>query len=482
MRIMFSLDEIAHCTDGQVIIPSQQNKPVGTIFISGVSKDTRTINEGELYVALKGENFDGHDFCQMAFDKGASVLLVSDPTKIPDNSVAIIVKDTLVALGQIARHYRFKNNMKTICVTGSVGKTSTREMIALGLSSSRKVYSTKANENNDVGLPMTILSAPENTEVLVLEMGMRLRGEIAYLTKIACPDIAIITNVGFSHIERLGSQEEILKAKMEIVEGINDGGVLAVNGDDELLFNYSSEHVPLSVFLATASTKQPNERPVKSNSPLRIYAEDIVADDNGMSFSIHTIMGPSEKIEKNIHIDSFGIHHVRNSMFAYLCAVVLEVPFENVTSCLSTHKTMRGRGAVITTDNYTIIDDAYNASPESMQAAFANLNIVGEGHRKIACLGGMLEMGEYAPLLHEKTGAECGTYDFDVVLVTGDNKESFVKGFLSKNSKTKLINCENSDDVESKLKAIAQKGDCILFKASNAFGFQKIAERMAAIN
>ena len=189
MNQMFSLEEIISAVNGKLIIGSdcKMNEPV---YVSGVSKDTRTIEPGQMYVALVGENFDGHSFCNMALEKGASLLLVSDISYLPTKCLAVLVDDTRVALGLLARHYRFKIGAKVIAVTGSVGKTSTREMIAAGLDKSFKVYSTKANLNNDIGLPMTILSAPIDTEVLVLEMGMRLRGEISYLTSIACPDIS----------------------------------------------------------------------------------------------------------------------------------------------------------------------------------------------------------------------------------------------------------------------------------------------------
>ena len=161
-----------------------------------MSKDTRTITKDNLYIAIKGERFDGHDFIADAVSKGAVAVLVDNRTKVPEGVISIVVDNTVNAIGDLARYYRFKLGAKTVCVTGSVGKTSTREMIAAVLSSGSKCYSTKMNENNEIGMPMTILSAPLDTETLVLELGMRLKGEISYLTNIACPDIAVITTVG----------------------------------------------------------------------------------------------------------------------------------------------------------------------------------------------------------------------------------------------------------------------------------------------
>ena len=280
---MFSLEEIVSAVNGQLIIGSDRrmDKPV---TVTGVSKDTRTIKEGELYVALVGDNFDGHSFCSMALEKGASLLLVSDASYLPTTSLAVLVDDTRIALGLLARHYRFKLGAKVIAITGSVGKTSTREMISAGLSDSFKVYSTKANLNNEIGLPMTILSAPEDTEVLVLEMGMRARGEISYLTSIACPDIAIITNVGFSHISRLGTQKNILLSKFEIVEGLVAGGVLAVNGDDKLLTDYSLENVSIANLIASVNI---DRTPSPKNFGIFVKASDIVIGEKETRFNVN---------------------------------------------------------------------------------------------------------------------------------------------------------------------------------------------------
>lgn len=471
MRKMFSLDEICNAVNG--VIVNKAGSMSDPVFVTGVSKDTRTIEEGNLYIALKGENFDGHDFCQDAFNKGALVHLVSNESKIPDGAIGIVVKDTLEALGDIARHYRFKIGAKVVAVTGSVGKTSTREMIAGALSPSKKVWSTKRNENNEIGLPMTILTAPQDTEVFVLEMGMRLRGEISYLTNIACPDIAVITNVGYCHIERLGSREEIRLAKMEIVEGLVNGGILAVNADDDFLYDYAKNTIPAGKLLASVSLEGDKE---SINCPLVVKAENINFGD-GITFdSTGTVMNEATKIN-GIHLNLSGIHNVRNCLFALLCVKALGASVEKAVEAVSAITEMNGRGAVTYGENLTVINDAYNAAPESMAAAFFNLNLVGKGKRKIAVLGGMLELGDYAPMLHEATGAECGKYEFDHVFVTGEQKDDFVRGLKSSNENIPYTLCEDSEDAYAKFLKYCRKGDVVLFKASNAFGFQKLAQR-----
>ena len=473
MKQMFSLEEIISAVNGRLIIGSDRDmgEPV---VVTGISKDTRTIEPGQMYVALVGDNFDGHSFCSQALEKGASLLLVSDISYLPTKSLAVLVDDTRIALGKLASHYRFKIGAKVVAVTGSVGKTSTREMIAAGLKEQFKVYSTKANLNNDIGLPMTILSAPIDTEVLVLEMGMRLRGEISYLTNVACPDIAIITNVGYSHIERLGSQKEILLSKFEITEGLVAGGVLAVNGDDSFLTDYSLENVSIANLIASANvTKDASV----NNFGICVKAENVEIGPNLTKFDVKIMTSKSTQVVTDVKINASGIHHVRNAMFAFICAAALNEDFEKVKKGIFTYEAMAGRGAVLQGSSITVIDDAYNAAPESMETAFANLDLIGKG-RKIAVVGGMLELGDYAPMLHEKVGEAAGSYDFDKIFVMGDNKDDFIKGLVSKKSNADYEVFDNISDLEESLREYINDGDTILFKASNAFGFQKLANRI----
>ncbi len=476
MRKMMSLEEVSNAVSGKIVNKSLNGYE--PICISGVSKDTRTIEEGNIYVAIDGERFKGHDFTQQAIDSGASCVLVNDPDKIPQGAVGVVAEDTVRALGDLARAYRFKLGAKVICVTGSVGKTSTREMIACALSSSFSVFSTKRNENNEIGLPMTILSAPEDTEVLVLELGMRLRGEISYLTNVACPDIAVITNVGYSHIERLGSQQEILLAKSEITEGLTEGGILAVNADDKLLFDYSRNNIHIGnglvgIRVVTDPSKASGE---VMNCPLMVSAYDVDFED-GCKFRMD-ITG-ADKEEMKVSLSLNGIHNVRNALFALLCAHLTGADMAKAAASLSSYEQMNGRGKTTDANGMRIINDAYNASPESMKAAFANLDILGKGRRKIAVLGGMLELGDYAPMLHEQVGRDCGSYAFDKIFVTGDNRDDFVRGLLAVRSDADLTLCEDTEDVREKVSGYAREGDCILFKASNAFGFEKLASEMS---
>ncbi len=479
MKHMFTLDEAANAAEGRIVSRAAAENSVVTI--DGVSKDTRTIRPGDIYVAIKGENFDGHDYCISAVAKGASCLLVEREEAIPEGAVGIVVDDSVKALGKLASLYRFKLGAKTICVTGSVGKTTTREMIACALSSTLKVHSTKSNQNNEIGLPMTILEAPSDTQVLVLEMGMRGRGEISYLTRIACPDIAIITNVGYSHIERLGSREEIRLAKTEIIEGLTEGGILAVNGDDSFLCEYASNIIPVGKLFASAHVKLGSREIVRpANCMITAVAENVRTTDGGMVFDIKETLNDVEIKLTDVKIKLNGVHNVRNSVFALLCAGLLAADCQAAADALASYGEMEGRGAVKDNGRNIIINDAYNASPESMEAAYANLALLGSGRRKIAALGCMLELGTYAPMLHEQIGRNCGSYGFELTLITGDNKEDFLRGFRQTCPDGKILLCENTDEVREKLKEELAEGDIVLFKASNAFGFQGLAKEFAA--
>lgn len=473
MNHMFTLDEAANAVGGRIVNRLHDNSTF--VFIDGVSKDTRTIKEGDIYVAIKGERFDGHDYCDEAVHKGASCVLVEDEDRIPDGSVGIVVDNSVNALGMLARCYRFKLNCKTVCVTGSVGKTTTRQMIAAALGASLRVYSTKSNQNNEIGLPMTILEAPRDTQALVLEMGMRGRGEIEYLTEIACPDIAVITNVGFSHIERLGSREEIRLAKTEIISGLTDGGILAVNGDDPFLSEYAAGIIPIGKLLASVHVDQgqPYEKP--ANCAIEATASNVRYEDGGMAFSIDASLVDAGFAIEDVRLRVNGVHNVRNAVFALLIAGMVGADTDKAADALGEYSEMSGRGDITDNGTYTVINDAYNASPESMDAAFDNLSLLGKGKRTVAALGGILELGDYAPMLHEQIGRSCGRHAFDITLVTGDNRDDFIRGYREACPDGNIISCEDTDDVKAKLASLLTEGDVVLFKASNAFGFQKMA-------
>lgn len=468
----FYLTEIADAVGGDVI--NQTGTPDEEIRVAGVCSDSRSIREKEMFVALRGDRFDGHDYCGAVASKNVFVFLLSKKEFLPDNCVGIIVSDTLNAFQRLASHYRNRLKCKVIAVTGSVGKTSTREMIAKSLVSSLRIHATTGNNNNEIGLPMTILSAPEDTQVMVLEMGMRQTGEIRMLTNIARPDIAIVTNIGVSHIERLGSKDNILAAKMEICEGLGNNGVLLVNADDALLSGYITERSTLCGKNIGAAAW--TEASLRRLSPdYRIHCEDITMDESGTSFE--AVISEGNAMPRKIHIDlrTTGKHHVKNAMFSLMCASVIGLDLNRVKKALEEYSPMEGRGKVTRTNQYIVCDDSYNASPESMAAAFDSVSVLAGSRRKIAAIGGMLELGEFAPHLHYLIGVSAAEAGIDRVYVCGPLSDRVREGVRSVRPDMPVMVFENREALTENLLNDIRPGDVILTKASNAYGFEKVA-------
>ncbi len=476
--MMFTLEEVKKAVGGRLVSRTEEIVFATSLEITGVSTDTRTIKEGELFVALKGENFDGNDYLAKAMELGAVALITDDEKRVPDGANAVIVEDTVKALGLLANHYRFKLGCKVIAVTGSVGKTSTRNMITEVLKTGLKVHSTKANNNNEIGMSKTILSAPEDAEAIVVEMGMRGPGQISYLTKIARPDIAIITNIGYSHIGILESKDAIMNAKMEITEGLTDGGIIAINSDDRKLFDHCVKVLTINNFIAGIQVSSDDDLPC----PLIISATDVKETDEGMSFGAKLKrMGVDSEFQVPLSVGMYGEPAIRNALFAIFCAYMMGITKsvesqQKIADVISARSAMDGRGAITETAKYFVMNDAYNASPESMENAFLNFSRKAKGHRKVLALGGMLELGKFAPGLHELTGKSCASYDFDRVFVTGENADEFIKGAHMVDMKLEIVKCKDTEDVQRRLEDYVRDGDALLFKASHSFGFENVAK------
>ena len=484
----FTLDEVNSAIRVDPIYKTEGQVFPTAVDIEGVSSDTREIQPGQIFFAIKGDNLDGNDYVAEALDKGAVAVVMDDRTKIPDKGIIILVEDSVEALCKLAKYYRSKLNAKVVGVTGSVGKTSAKDFIAEVAATSFKTWKTWKNRNNPIGLSHTILSAPQDTEVLVLEMGMRGLGEISVLTNIACPDVAVITCVGNSHIECLGSRENIRKAKMEIVEGLQNGGVLIVNGDDPFLFDYAKQEFSINHPLAAVSLDKTEDPDKMRNCTLFFRGTDIRFDDTGADFSIDATLADKKYHRDDFRLNVTGPHNVLNALIACLCHTVLEIgtasvfseeearqALDKIRAALAAHERESGRGAVYNTRDYTVIDDAYNAAPESMESAFENLKLLKNCKRKIAALGNMLELGSFAPVLHEQTGKSCATFNFDHVFITGENADDFIRGARSVDPDIKITKCTDTEDVKKNLEDYLEPGDAVLFKASHAFGFEELA-------
>lgn len=418
----------------------------------GASNDTRVLQPGQLFVVLEAAR-DGHDFIPAAMEKGAAAVLCR--RKVGDYP-AIYVDDPRIALGQIARQECSRIGMKVVGITGSVGKSTTKEMVAQVLSSTFTTAKTPANHNNDIGMPMAILAMPKETQVAVLEMGMNHFGEIAYLSGIAHPDIAVIVNIGTTHMEFLGSQLGIRKAKMEIVEGMDHKGLLLLNGDDVLL-----RHLD----------RQPEQRITyfgkTDDCPVR--AVDICQDGDVLRFRVE-----AGKLSFPVAMHLEGEHFISDAMAAVAVGLKMAVPYEKIAESLASFQPMSGRQEIFQKNGYTIIKDCYNAGPESMAAA---LSVLGNRPgRRIAVLGDMLELGDAAWAEHYKIG-RIAAEKADMVFAYGPHSGRVLSGTITGGMPETMGRAfEDRDELVQALKWAAKPGDVLLFKASRGMQLEKILE------
>lgn len=428
-----------------------EEKYAGVEFL-GANNDTRVLQPGQLFIALQGTR-DGHDFIPAAMEKGAAAVLCS---RRMGDYPAIYVDDPRTALGDIAREELKRIGAKVVAVTGSVGKSTTKEMIAAVLESTYRVSKTPANHNNDIGMPMAVLSMPLDTEVAVLEMGMNHFREIAYLSGIAHPDVAVIINIGTSHIEYLGSQEGIRRAKLEITEGMSPRGMLLLNGDDTLL-RYLDQ--------------MPQQRITYFGQSEDCAVRGLEIRQEGETLHFRVEAG---KLSQPVRMDLEGVHFVNDALAAVAVGLKLAVPMERIGESLARFRNLSGRQEIFQANGYTIIKDCYNAGPESMAAA---LGVLGNRPgRHIAVLGDMLELGDCAQAEHYKIGRIAaekadlvfayGPYAKRVIdgTITGGMPESQGRAYLDRN------------ELVAALKRAAKPGDVILFKASNGMHLELALE------
>ena len=417
----------------------------------GANNDTRIIREGQLFIALKGAR-DGHDFIPMALEKGAAAVLCE---RCDGDYPAIVVPDTRIALGKIANGERHRIGMKVVGVTGSVGKSTTKEMISAVLETTFRTAKTPANHNNDIGMPMGILAMPEDTEVAVLEMGMNHFREMAYLSAVGQPDVAVIVNIGTMHIEHLGSQEGILKAKLEILEGMAADAPVLLNGDDKYLQSASCGLHPVTYF------------GVGENCVVRGLEPEISV--GCVSFRVK-----DGNREFPVELPVEGEHFVCDALAAVAVGLQLGVEPAKIQESLGDFRNMAGRQEIYEKDGFTIISDCYNAGPESMVAA---LKVLGrQSGRRIAVLGDMLELGACTQAEHYKVG-RLAAEQADHLLAFGPNGARMVKGAITGGMSG--VNARSFTDRQLlvlELKRLARPGDVILFKGSRGMHMELALE------
>ncbi|MCT1798663.1 UDP-N-acetylmuramoyl-tripeptide--D-alanyl-D-alanine ligase [Aerococcus viridans] len=433
--------------------------------IDSVEFDSRLITPGALFVPLKGVT-DGHSYIDKAIENGAVAALWSnDPNEAPVGFPIIQVEDTLVAMQAFAKAYLGWIKPKVVGITGSSGKTTTKDMTAAALSTALKVHKTNGNYNNDIGLPKTILDMPEDTDVIVLEMGMSGAGEISFLSKLAEPDVVVITMIGENHIEFLGSRENIAKAKLEILDGLKEEGTFIYPGDEPLIV----DQMPADLSQSTLT--------IGLNEDQDIFAFDVMMDQFQSTF--FTNLSPELKME----IPLSGGYNVQNALYALGVAYSFGLSMEQVQPHLAEFSITADRGSwergILDTQ---ILNDTYNASPSAMKAVIRNFSAISSKgmSQKILVLGDMLELGAFSDELHKEIATVIGLNTFKHVFLYGPRIHPLVDALVDKGMHPDLITYIESDKeaLIEEVKAILQPEDKVLVKASNGMGLIEVVEAL----
>ena len=445
--------------------------------LNSFTNNTNNIEKGDTYVGFVGEHNDGNLFYEKAFQNGAKACVLrreSVETKLDvekirkyyPKAIVILVDDTIKAIQQIATYKRSLYNIPVIGITGSVGKTSTKDIIASVMSKKYNVLKTLGNYNSQTGLPLTVLRL-ENQNAMVVEMGMSGLGEISNLTQIAKPNVAVITNVGTAHIGKLGSRENILKAKLEILDGLQKDGILVINNDNDMLHKWYEEY-------KKSDNKEFKVLTFGIENKSDIMPKDIILSENGSTYKIDL-----DGKTYNVNVAVGGNHFVLNSLCAIAIGRIFRIEMKDILEGIANFELTKSRMQVEKNKSgITVINDSYNANYDSMKAALEYLGKI-NANKKIAVLGDMLELGEYSENLHEKVGEEVKKNDIDVLITVGElSKYIASKAVESGFERSNLYECTNNQEAVDTIEKVAKKGDAVLLKASNGLKFEEIFQKI----
>ncbi|MGN0158145.1 MAG: UDP-N-acetylmuramoyl-tripeptide--D-alanyl-D-alanine ligase [Brotaphodocola sp.] len=451
-----TVNDIVTATGGRLLCGD------GEMELKNISIDSRTMKGQDLFVPLVGEKVDAHRFIHQAFSAGAAAVLTSEHDEMNEEHPWIRVQDTKKALQDIGSFYRNRLDLPLIGITGSVGKTTTREMIAAALSASYRVYKTPGNSNSQVGVPITLSQITSEDEIGVLELGMSMPGELTVIAKIARVDMAVITNVGITHIEQLGSQENIYREKMTIQDGLKDGGILFLNGDDPMLKETRAKEGCSTIYYGTGK-----------NSEYR--AEDIRLEDG---FPVFTAVCKGERIPVRLSVR--GRHNVLNAMVALAVADANHVPLMAAAECVGRFDGFQNRQQVYDCKGVIILDDTYNASPVSMIAALEVLHSMKNSGRKVAVLADMKELGSDSLRYHREIGQWLKTHPVDVLYTLGELALEIEKGASEDGGSCACFHFEAEDiqELYESIKEMLKPGDSVLLKGSNSMKLSEVSKRL----
>jgi UDP-N-acetylmuramoyl-tripeptide--D-alanyl-D-alanine ligase len=472
----FSGKQMAEALKGRLIAGE------GERSFNRISTDTRSILKGDLFIPLVGVKFDAHDFILQAVEKGAAGVVIArdipiqEPIFTDKQTTIIRVDDTLKALQDLANYNRRQFNIPVIGVTGSNGKTTTKDMIGAVLETKYKTLKTKGNFNNQIGLPLTLLELDDTYQAVVVEMGMRGLGEIHELASIAEPDIGVITSIGETHLELLGSVENIARAKGEILQHVEEKGIAILNGDDPWIRNISTAFKGKVLYYGF-------------NSDNHLQAQALRMSEKGITFEAHfskidnNIINSSKQppIENNweITVPVLGEHNVLNALAAIAIGLVAGVSKEQILQGLGGLKLTDMRLQVIEASGKTIINDAYNASPASVKAALKTLVELSNGRRTVAVLGNMFELGQRELEGHQEIGEAVVKEKVEILITVGDlAKNAASKAVAMGMNPEGIYSCINNEEAINSLKHILTQGDVVLVKGSRGMKMEEIVSAL----
>ena len=458
--IPWTTAEILEATKGDLLCGSIKHT------FEGVSIDSRTISANELFIAIKGDVHDGHSFVSDVIAGGVRGLVISNDKDFDTagadwqnkDIVCVVVNDTTKALGDLASFNRRRTNVSVVAITGSNGKTTTKEMTASVVSTRYKILSTKGNYNNEIGLPLTLLDLKSSHQWAVLELGMNRPGEIDRLSEICIPDIGVITNIGSAHLEGLGSIEGVMNAKGELLKRIKPEGTAVLNADDSRAF-YLAAKTSREVFYFGLS------------KDARIRALDINETAAGISF---TLALPEERISIKLRVH--GGFMVSNALAAASVGYIIGLSLEEIKAGLEYFQPVKGRVNIFDIRGVHIIDDTYNANPDSMEVAIKTLNLLKGKNRGIFVAGDMFELGRYSESMHREIGSLSARSNIAKLYITGEFAEAVANGAIGEDKNSMDIFIGSREEILEDLKKWLLPGDWVLVKGSRAMGMEKIVE------
>ena len=447
-----SVKQVADFIDGTLIGDD--------VYITSATTDSREANQGAMFIGIKGECVDGNDFATDFLKNGGSCAVVEKDIEIPKGKCAIRVEDTKKAIRDIAKFYRTTLDIQVVGVTGSVGKTSTKDMLYSVVSQSFNTFATKGNFNNEIGVPLTIFQLDSSYDKAIVEMGMSNLGEISRLTEIAKPQVAVITNIGTAHIGNLGSRENILKAKLEVLKCLD--GIAILNGDDEYLWGAKENIAHKTVYYGI------------ENSASDYVAYDVECDNKGSRFKLK-ING----MEYSFFVPVVGTHHVYNAMAAIICGLHFGMTVEGIAEGISSYTTSGMRQKEIQVGKIKLIEDCYNASSDSMKSSLNVLKSMSANCRSIAVLGDMLEQGNFAEENHRLVGEYAASSGTDTLVCVGKDAK-YIADEAKKCGVLNVYEFDTNVQASQFLCEYIKDGDVVLFKASRGMKLEEVSASLQA--